>query len=196
MSGIIRSFFIFLLYELLKAYDDEPCFNIEGLYSPINVFNSYFQDFRILMNAKNSNFNVNLLDVLQDNVTKQYKFLFEFEAVQQKAKSFVGIITQLRNPGKNPKQQVLKYIQSYEIDDVLMVLKHPKKNFGKIIDCPNFKKHFNMFSATQASVGVEKRENIQKLTKNSELQQIQKKKRLDYSKLNLDKFTNENREKI
>lgn len=179
---------LFTMLLLIKNFlshpeesEEKPCISLKGLFSPINIINLYNEDLFSILDPRNKNFKINLLDILKDKKNNQYKFVYEIDAVEFDAKSYFGILSQVSKKENKIFHKVIKFGQSYEIEDIKFMLKIKKdKILKKKIDCPFLKKHFADFykknNSGKKEIGIEdknlerQRKEILKVEKNPNLE--------------------------
>lgn len=132
-------YLIFLLKEI--EAQEKKCPNFKKFGSPINLFYTYFRDVFNVLNPKETNFSIRMIHYSKNKYDDNMKFLFEVKNIHSKRflkKSFIGFsATKIRN-----SFNIMKYIESNEIEDIKTILNVEKVSVFDGIFCDELKERF------------------------------------------------------
>lgn len=137
---LLLTIYIFFLINKIKS-QEKKCPNFRKFGSPINLFYTYFRDVFNVLNPKNNNFSIRVIHYSKNKFDDNMKFLFEVKNVHSKRflkKSFIGFSAIKYKHTFN----ILKYIESNDIEDIKTILNVEKVTVFEGIFCDELKERF------------------------------------------------------
>ena len=98
IQNTVLFFSLFLCIFSQNYIQDEPCLALKGLYSPVNILNVHFQQFLDSFDPLNENSSVEILDILFDNQTNRFKYIFKITK-RDTDPYYIGVLALLQKSG-------------------------------------------------------------------------------------------------
>lgn len=152
----MKQFLSLLTFALLmNIFQNQECISVPSLEQPVALYNEVIQQMVSTLDFTNSYGDIETIDVLFDPTSDKYQFIFR--QVVGDSTIYTGAITQFNQ--KNKQHIVIKFVRSYEKDDIFLLFGYKFDNSTKPLNCPNQKKTFTNNFGNYALLFIRKFQN-------------------------------------